>query len=154
VVIDDGSAHPPVDIVKRFPRVTLLASTENVGPYRLLQHIICDADYDAVLVQDADDWSTPDRHERLLAEAERTGRKVVSSQYDDVFADGRRQPCGPPPGQRHRRLRADPAGWFTCFGAALIRRELVLRLGGLSGGLRFSGDMEFFHRRAPCRPHR
>ena len=47
VVIDDGSGAPPTDIVRQFPAVTLLASSENVGPYRLTQTVIEQTGYDA-----------------------------------------------------------------------------------------------------------
>ena len=142
VVIDDGSANLPLDIVKTFPQVTLLAAPENVGPYRLLQEIVNRADYDAFLLQDADDWSTPDRLALLLAEAEKTGAEIVGSQFDDV-TDDHRQPF---PLRPRNASAADPTGHFVCFGASLISRELLLRLGGLANGLRFSGDAELFRR--------
>ncbi|HEX2113119.1 MAG TPA: glycosyltransferase family A protein, partial [Alphaproteobacteria bacterium] len=47
VVIDDASPEPPADICRRFPEVTLLRSTDNVGPYRLTQQVINDTGYDA-----------------------------------------------------------------------------------------------------------
>ena len=53
--------------MRRHPGVTLLHAAENVGPYRLVQQVIDDTDYDAYLFQDADDWSAPDRLEQLLA---------------------------------------------------------------------------------------
>src|SRR5215213_9728206 len=59
VVIDDGSGSPPTDIVRQFPDVTLLASSENVGPYRITQTVIDQTNFDAYLLQDADDWSAP-----------------------------------------------------------------------------------------------
>lgn len=75
VVIDDSSPKPPEDIVMQFPQVTLLASASNGGPYRLIQQVIQDTEYDAYLFQDADDWSRRDRLSRLLRGAQRTGRR-------------------------------------------------------------------------------
>ncbi|MBE9188625.1 glycosyltransferase family 2 protein, partial [Microcoleus sp. LEGE 07076] len=89
VVIDDGSESPPVDIVREFPGVTLLASALNVGPYRLIQQVIEQTDYDAYLFQDADDWSSCDRLELLLAAAENHGAKLVGTQELRVFEDDR-----------------------------------------------------------------
>lgn len=57
VVIDDASENLPISIVKQFPQVTLLASSVNVGTYRLIQQVINDTNYDAYLFQDADDNS-------------------------------------------------------------------------------------------------
>ncbi len=123
----------------------VLAAPENVGPYRLLQEIVNRADYDAFLLQDADDWSTPDRLALLLAEAEKTGAEIVGSQFDDV-TDDHRQPFPLRPRNASAAYAADPTGHFVCFGASLISRELLLRLGGLANGLRFSGDAELFRR--------
>ena len=145
VVIDDGSANLPLDIVKAFPQVTLLAARENVGTYRLLQRIVNCADHDAFLLQDADDWSTPDRLALLLAEAEKTGAEIVGSQLDDV-TDDHRQPFPLRPLNASAAYAADPTGHFVCFGTSLISRELLRRLGGFAGGLRFSGDAELFRR--------
>src|SRR5439155_11639166 len=58
VVVDDGSASPPVDLVAGFPGVTLLAAASNVGPYRLVQTVIEQTRFDAYMLQDADDWSS------------------------------------------------------------------------------------------------
>src|SRR5262249_42072276 len=52
VVIDDASGDPPIEIVERHPGVTLLHAAENVGPYRLIQQVMDDTDYDAYLFQD------------------------------------------------------------------------------------------------------
>src|SRR5215218_7341468 len=86
-VIDDGSGQPPVEIVRSFPQVTLFASDENVGPYRISQEVIARTGYDAYLFQDADDWSGPTRLELLLAEAERTGAEVVGCQAYRLISD-------------------------------------------------------------------
>jgi|GEM_PF-1237633 len=146
VVIDDGSAVPPQDIVEKYPQVTLLAASHNVGPYCLIQSIINLTDYDAILMQDADDWSAPDRLARLLAESETSGAEIISSQFLEVYKDGRREPCPVRPALANAAYAANPAGHFLCFGAALISRSLVQRLGGFATGLRFSGDGEFFRR--------
>ncbi len=80
VVVDDGSPAPPSDIVARFPTVTLLRARENGGPYRLVQSVIDGTDFDAYMLQDADDWSTDDRLALQLAEAERTGAESARRQ--------------------------------------------------------------------------
>ena len=87
VVIDDASDDPPLDIVERYPGVTLLHAERNVGPYRLIQQVMEDTHYDAYLFQDADDWSAPDRLELLLDGAERTGAELIGTQELRVFCD-------------------------------------------------------------------
>ena len=93
VVINDDHGSPPTDIVRHFPTVTLLASAENVGPYRLTQAVIDQTGYDAYLMQDADDWSAPRRLELLLAAAERTGAELIGCQGYRAPLPGRRRWC-------------------------------------------------------------
>lgn len=147
-VIDDASTEPPVEIVRRFPRVTLLTAAENVGPYRLIQAVIDCTHYDAYLQQDADDWSSPDRLAVLLAEAERTGAELLGTQCLNIWS------CGAEEYQKQWSHPVDvnaaylnrPEGWFLQWGTSIVTRDLVLRLGGLATGLRFAGDVEFTSR--------
>ena len=81
------SRKPPVEIVRRYPGVTLMVADENSGPYRLVQQVINDTDYDAYLFQDADDWSSPDRLEKLLGHAEAIAADMIGSQEVRVFCD-------------------------------------------------------------------
>lgn len=144
VVIDDGSELPPVDIVREFPGVTLLASALNVGPYRLIQQVICQTNYDAYLFQDADDWSSGYRLELLLAAAESYGAELVGTQELRVFEDDRVLPVVYPLNVS-AALAAKP-GHPLLHPTSLVSRNLVLRLGGFATGLRFSGDTEFLLR--------
>jgi hypothetical protein len=144
VVIDDGSESPPVDIVREFPGMTLLASALNVGPYRLIQQVIEQTDYDAYLFQDADDWSSCDRLELLLAAAENYGAELVGTQELRVFEDDSVLPVVYPLNVS-AALAAKP-GHPLLHPTSLVSRNLVLRLGGFATGLRFSGDTEFLLR--------
>lgn len=146
VVIDDASAAPPIAIVRQFPSVTLLAASENAGPYRLFQQIVDDTDYAAYLPQDADDWSAPERLAYLLAAARRTGAELVGCQIDSVYE-------GVPPEREVRyptdcraAVLANPIIHPVFLSAALIGRDLILRLGGFATGLRYGGDSEFLRR--------
>ena len=144
VVIDDGSESPPTDIVREFPGVTLLASALNVGPYRLIQQVIYQTDYDAYLFQDADDWSSSDRLELLLAAAENYGAELVGTQELRVFEDDRLLPVVYP--LNVNAALAEKPGHPLLHPTSLVSRNLVLRLGGFATGLRFSGDTEFLLR--------
>ena len=148
VVVDDNSPEPPVDIVKQFPKVTLFTTMQNVGPYRIIQQVIDHIDYDAYLFQDADDWSTIDRLEILLKEAERTGAELIGSQEMQVICTpgnaARLQPvCYPLDvnralGERPAHALLHPTG--------IVSRNLVKRVGGFATGLKFGGDSEFILR--------
>jgi hypothetical protein len=145
VVVDDGSPRPPVEIVSKYPEVTLLRAAENSGPYRLSQQVIDETDCDAYMFQDADDWATDDRLKTLLAEAERTGAEYVGSQMLQVVgAEADVIPmCYP----------LDVSGAYIRYqrhpivhGTTLVARKLVRRVGGFSTALRFGGDSEFLRR--------
>lgn len=145
VVADDASPHPPSDILRRFPGVTLLRSTENVGMYRLLQAIIDATDYPGYMFQDADDWSAPNRMAVLLAEAEETGAELVGCQPNTIF-------CGLPaereaeyPRDVNAAVLANPIHHLL-LPTSVITRDLIVRLGGFATGLRYGGDSEFLRR--------
>ena len=142
-VLDDGSAKPPLEIVKRFKKVTLLRSAENVGPYRLLQSAIEQTNFDGYLFQDADDWCTHDRLERLLEEAELTDAEWIGTQElmvleNSIFA--LRYPV------KLDSLRQSPLSQPFCYASSLISNKFLTRLGGFASGLRFSGDLELVNR--------
>jgi hypothetical protein len=146
VVIDDGSGNPPVAIVERFPQVTLLASEENVGPYRLTQEVINNTHYDAYLFQDADDWSAPERLELLLAEAERSGAELVGCQDIWIVSDEGEALTFTFPLDVNAALVTWPTSTPLHHPTSLVARDLVMRLGGFATGLRYGGDTEFLRR--------
>lgn len=146
VVIDDASDKPPVGLVQRYPQVTLLRAARNVGPYRLIQQVMEDTDYDAYLFQDADDWSSPDRLELLLEGAERTGAELIGTQEIRVFCD---EPEVIPiawPLDVNAALSEKPTAFPLLHPTSLVTRDLVMAIGGFASGLRFSGDAEFLRR--------
>jgi hypothetical protein len=145
-VINDGSGSLPLGIVRQFPQVTLLASPENVGPYRLVQQVINDTFYDAYLFQDADDWSTPHRLEILLLEAERSGAELIGSQEVRVLCDEADATPFTYPLDVNKALAETPWSFPLLHPTSLIARELVMRLGGFATGMRFSGDAELLRR--------
>jgi glycosyltransferase involved in cell wall biosynthesis len=146
VVIDDVSARAPVDIVRRYPNVTLLQAEENSGPYRLVQQVINDTDYDAYLFQDADDWSAPDRLQRLLEHAEAEGADMIGSQEIRIFCD---EPEVVPiqwPLDGNAPFKERPTAFPLLHPTTLVSREAMMAAGGYSMGLRFGGDAEFLRR--------
>ncbi len=148
VVIDDASSDPPVGIVRQFPRVILLAANENVGPYRLIQSVMEQAKYDAFLFQDADDWSRPDRLERLLDGAQATGAELIGSWEVRIFVQEGDVVRVEYPLDVNQALGNDPTAFPLLHPTSLVQRDLVLRIGGYASGMRFSGDAEFLRRAA------
>ena len=145
VVVDDNSSEPPVEIVSRYPQVTLLRAVENSGPYKLTQQVINETVCDAYLFQDADDWASDDRVKVLLSEAERTGAELIGSQMWQVFKDGEEiVPIYYPldVSQAYLRHQRHP----IVHGTTLVTRNLVKRAGGFSTAMRFGGDSEFLRR--------
>lgn len=129
VVIDDGSEAPPTEIVGRFPAVTLVASDENVGPYRLSQTVIDQTGYDGYLFQDADDWSMPTRLELMLAEAERSGAGMVGCQgYRLITAEGEVVPLTFPL-DVNAALTRRPTTHALMHPSSLVARDLVTQIG-------------------------
>jgi hypothetical protein len=145
-VIDDASARPPVDLVRRHPGVTLLRAADRAGPYRLVQQVIDDTAYDAFLFQDADDWSRQDRLEVLLRGAVRTGAELVGSQEVRILCCEREVVPIAYPLDVNASLAREPAAFALLHPTSLVHADLVRRLGGFATGLRFNGDAEFLAR--------
>jgi hypothetical protein len=146
VVIDDASDRPPADIVARHPTVTLLHADRNVGPYRLVQQVIEETDYDAYLFQDADDWSAADRLERLLETAEQTGAELIGTQEIRVFCEEPEVAAIQWPVDVNALFAEKPTAFPLLHPTSIISRDLVMELGGFASGLRFSGDAELLRR--------
>lgn len=145
VVIDDNSELCPIDIVQQFPEVELLRSPTNVGPYRLIQQVIEETNYDAYLFQDADDWSTTNRLENLLKKAEQTGAELIGTQEWRVNEEQQTLTPVYYPLDVNTALAEKP-GHPLLHPTSLVSRDLVKRLGGFATGLRFGGDTEFLLR--------
>ena len=146
VVIDDASPQPPVDIVRRFPNVTLLVANENVGMYRLAQQVIAQTDYDAYMFQDSDDWSAPDRLAAQLSAAEILGAEMVGCQEHRIFEGVPPGPCTEYALDCNLGICINTEMYPILFSTSVVSRGLIRRVGGLATGLRCSGDTEFIRR--------
>jgi hypothetical protein len=145
VVIDDASPEPPRSIVAEFPQVTLLQASAQVGPYRLVQTVINQTNYDAYLFQDADDWSVRDRLETLLKLAQISGAELVGSQELRLLEPEQIIQAFGYPIDVNQALSHSP-GHPLLHPTSLVTRDLVQRIGGFAMGLRFGGDTEFLLR--------
>jgi glycosyltransferase involved in cell wall biosynthesis len=146
VVVDDASPQAPVEIVRQYPDVTLLVAEENRGPYALLQAIFDNAQYNAFALQDADDWSTPDRLHVLLTAADEQNAEMVGCQATSVFSDIAPEPDFTLPRDARSAVLLNPTLHPVLMPTTVISRSLLQRAGGLSAGLRFGGDSEFIRR--------
>jgi hypothetical protein len=144
VVVDDASSTSPEAIVAEFGDVTLLRSDRRCGPYALVQRVMDATDFDAYLLQDADDISAVDRLERLLVEGERSGAGLIGTQAVELHWGEPRCNlfCFP----RRIAKGARQSDYSLLHPSSLVSKRLVDALGGFSSGLVFGGDAEFLHR--------
>jgi glycosyltransferase involved in cell wall biosynthesis len=147
VVVDDGSPVPPAEIVAEFPSVTLLIAPVTVGPYRLVQQVIQDTHYDYYLFQDADDWSFLERLAQLLVAAEHTQADLIGTQELRWESEPDRLIPVHYPLDVNLALAEKP-GHPLLHPTSLVRRQLVMAVGGFATGLHFGGDTEFLLRAA------
>ncbi len=145
VVIHDGPEAPPIDIVRAFPGVTLMASVENVGPYCLVQSLINATRFDAYMLQDADDFSTVDRLSSTMDFGEQFQAELVGTQELRAFPEKERTVAFAYPIQAHLALAMRPVRPIL-HPSSLISRSLLEAIDGFSMGMRFTGDTEMHFR--------
>lgn len=145
VVVDDGSAEPPLDIVRAFPGVTLLATPVNIGPENILHSVIQTMDYDAYMVQDADDWCAANRLQRSLEEAERAGAGVIGAQELRLPTSAEAPHLRLHPLDVNGAL-ANEVAHYLCHGTSLISRAVARRVGGFDMTLQVAADTDFILR--------
>lgn len=143
VVTNDADPEPPWDRLAHVddPRLIRFDLGANRGRYFVDDVVLRAVDGDLFLVQDADDWSEPDRVRALLEELERHSCDAVISDVN-VFcerptADGFSGPHTSRGRIERARPLARPVGpelrYLACH-HGLFRRDSLLRLGGYFGG--------------------
>lgn len=144
-LLPEGEIQEAALLLKQLVNPNLLKSSENVGPYRVVQQVIEETCYHAYLFQDADDWSSSDRLEKLLEKAISTGGQLVGTQELRIFKkDNNLIPV------RYlldvnQALTKKP-GHGLLHPTSLVTRNLIMQLGGFATGLRFGGDSDFLLR--------
>jgi len=99
IVVNDGDADPPWDVLSGFsdPRLVRFNLTYNHGgPFFANAVVLGAVDSPWFLVQEQDDWSSPDRVRVLLQQAIMSGADVAISAHSFYYQrlDGSLQPLG------------------------------------------------------------
>ncbi len=150
IVIDDGSrdgsAAAAEEAIGSDPRGRVMRLERNLGIARSLNAGLEVAAAPVVAIQDADDYSAPNRLERELAVlAESSGVAVVGSRMREVDAGGRElRP-------RTSFAAGDVGPVLMRFnpipnGSAAFRREVVLALGGYDPRYRYATEYDLWLR--------
>jgi glycosyltransferase involved in cell wall biosynthesis len=152
IVVDDGSRDASARIGREYAardeRVRVLAMGSNVGIARSLNAGLEAARAPFVAVQDADDFSAPERLERQLAVLERWDDvAVVGCRMHEVDASGR--PLAP----RTAFASGDVRDALMRFNpipntAAAMRRDAVLAAGGYDPRYRYAMEYDLWLRLA------
>jgi glycosyltransferase involved in cell wall biosynthesis len=152
LLVDDGSRDATPQIIaaaaRRDERVRTLTMERNVGISRSLNEGLRAARAPVVAVQDADDWSAPERLERQLALLDaRPEVAVVGSRMHEV------DPAGRPLAPRTSFRAGDVNDVLLRFNpipntSAAFRRELALHLGGYDERYRYAMEYDLWLRMA------
>jgi glycosyltransferase involved in cell wall biosynthesis len=150
IVIDDGSTDGSLEVAESLAagdaRVRVLPMGENVGIAHSLNAALREARAPVVAVQDADDWSEPQRLERQLAllDAE-PDVAVVGSRMREVDEGGHEL------APRTTFAPGDVRGVLMRFNpipntSAALRRSVVLDLGGYDPRYRYAMEYDLWLR--------
>ncbi len=139
IVVDDGSTDRTCEMVERRaaldPRIRLVRSQRNVGPYvaRNLGASLAGGEF--VTVHDADDWSHPQKLEVQITSLLRTGAVANMSGLIRMTAEL----------QARHLSRARSRFSHANQSSLLLRKATLAEFGGWDP-VRFSGDYEFVRR--------
>ncbi len=150
IVLDDGSTDDSRAVAEAVaatdPRVRVIGMDSNVGIARSLNAGIDAARAPVIAIQDADDFSAPDRLERQLALLDaRPDVAVVGSRMHEVG------PAGEPLAPRTTFAAGDVNGVLLRFNpvpntSAAFRRDVVLGLGGYDPRYRYAMELDLWLR--------
>ena len=149
VIADDHSPclSKVIDLRHRWndDRLVWLRTSINVGQFRIYNRLLPLIASPFLAMQDADDWSAPERLDQLLLGIHRWGCDVIGSSVMRIRA-GSEPELATLPFDVNRTLRFRyKAGAF--YGSTMLCRTQFLRtLGGFDGATRIGGDTELIHR--------
>lgn len=148
IVVDDDSPCVPDSIVRTFSGVSLYRNLDNTGPFSIIDRVFNGVGSDYILLQDSDDWSSPDRLKRLLDGTRRWQSDIVGCQMSTVSDTGLplESTFDHLPFDPRAALLKKPTAHPIILPSSLISCAFFRSIGGLSTGLRFGADSEFVRR--------
>jgi glycosyltransferase involved in cell wall biosynthesis len=149
VVVDDCSPHSPEPVFRDFPSVTLMRNASNTGPFAILDLAFSQISADALLLQDSDDWSAPQRLETLLAAMREWQADIVGCQVRMVYEDPELASAADAiemPQEPRALLLENPIAHTMLLPSTLVSCAFARRIGGFSSGFKFGADSEFVRR--------
>ena len=136
IVVDDGSSDDTWSVIesaaRRDARVVPLRHSRNSGAYAARNTALLHATGDLVTVHDSDDWAHP---EKLALQAV----ALIDSGVANLTRQIRVRPC------MRVYVKPDGATMLTCYSSLMMRREVLLGLGGWDES-RMGADGELWDR--------
>lgn len=150
IVVDDGSTDETVSVIKSFGERVHLIQQANAGPGVARNTGLAAASGDFVQFFDSDDLATPNKLECQLTALAETGGDLAYGPWmqaslidGEVRYDGmvrQQAPIGRSP------LSTLMRGWLTLMQCCLVRRTLLMRVGGYPTDKRTGEDVELLFR--------
>jgi glycosyltransferase involved in cell wall biosynthesis len=155
VAVDDGSTDRTGELLHRFEqkdaRVRVVRG-DHAGISAALNRGIESATHDWIARMDADDVAAPDRFKKQLAAAVAHPNVVVWGSYAQ-HVDSRGNvlgvsKTGPTSEEEFRKLRGAGEDVYVIHPTSMLRRDVVLKVGGYDSKFNYCEDFELFDRMA------
>jgi glycosyltransferase involved in cell wall biosynthesis len=149
VVVDDGSTDSTPAILASYddPRIRVVRNEVNLGLVRSLNRGLAETRGGYVARQDADDRSSPERLALQVTHLERRPElALLASAYRRIDEAGRES------GDRPVPLETTAIRWRLLFlnafahSSVMVRRDVVLALGGYDEAIRYGEDYDLWSR--------
>jgi glycosyltransferase involved in cell wall biosynthesis len=147
IVVDDCSTDGTRDVVRRYPRVTLIQQPRNAGPAAARNVAAAASHGELIAITDADDLWYPDHLERSAAVLARFPECGIAFSANDRF--GREQDTKRPDFPANEPLAYGDAllgGNQIHLLTVVIRRALFDAVGGFDATLRYCEDYDLWLR--------
>lgn len=150
-VIDDASPSEAwaaaIDCFRTDPRLKVMRTSRNVGPYRIKSRLISDCRSPFIAFQDADDRSHPERIAAQLRFLAKHDVGIVGTSFRYINAAGQyvRRKKMPRYGNLAQRCGRK---FLALHPTTIVRRAVFDRIGAFDASTRIAADADFFLRAA------